>query len=203
MDDALRNLRRRHTNVYRKRTMMEGPIRRRLIDVWRPQMIVASHVRCWLTDLCKTKAMRTGNVWHYLSIVCKKKACGKASSDVSWLLYAGKMQWRMAMLDIGWQLWRPKAMGAGNARCRLTVVCRTKTILELHTLRRMSDMHKPWSMHAVHNRGQLTNVPGPDQCRRSTTNLGWRLPLTVGRRHFPEAHMAWLMLPAIGRCQFT
>lgn len=136
-------------------------------------------------------------------------------SDVSWPLCEGKRHAKVHMrchltivcrpkvMREGYaQRWltivKPKAMGAGNARCDLAIICSPKAILAVHTLRRMRNVHKPSPMREVHDRRQLSNVcrPWPMWV---VHDLTW---LAVSAYHWPhrllEAHMACLMLSAIG-----
>lgn len=115
-------------------------------------------------------------------------------------------------------------MGAGNAWCHLTFICKPRVIFAFHAQRRLSDVNKPWSMRAVHNRHGQSNVqstiyvgsprptsadwgvnvkgdtrmPSPtniEQCKQST-NDDRPMPLAIGGCRFPEEDIPCLMLPA-------
>lgn len=148
--------------------------------------------------------MWVGHVWSYLSIFCRPKACGKATSNVSCPLCAGQRQWSKSTLDVDWPLYRPKAMGAGNDRCHLVIVCRTRAMEAIHTQRLSRNAgspqktsaeqcacHDKWGQptsnfnrHCIQAMGdtrrpRLTSV---EECAQSTVDASCQSPTSAERR---------------------
>lgn len=103
--------------------------------------------------------------------------------------------------DIEWEMCMLRWKRPSHIRHQFVVVYRTSEIGEGHARWPPSCVHRTRSMRIVYAWHLLSDVHG-SWSWNSTTNVSWTIIVVVCCCQLLEKHRAWMMLRAVGRCQY-
>ena len=92
---------------------------------------------------------------------------------------------------------RPKAIWACNAWCRHTIMFRPSMNQAFHARKLLSDVYKSQTMREVQNKHRLSYVHRPRPIRAVHDQCQWLMSLSLSWCDFPKSHRPWLMVHGI------